>query len=87
MTLNFVNPFPWLLDRHAPRSIAIGADPYRAVPDPDEAILRAVGRADLILYPKCPITNANMALRDMYQPGLAVHRKISLSPCWDAYVK
>ena len=41
MSLNFVNPFPWLLDRHAPRRIAIGADPYRAVPDPDEAILRA----------------------------------------------
>jgi hypothetical protein len=87
MSLNFVNPFPWLLDRHAPHHIAIGADPYRAVPDPGASVLRAVGGADLVLYPKCPITNANMALRDLYAPGLAGHRLVSLSPCWDAYVK
>lgn len=87
MSLNFVNPFPWLLDRHAPRRIAIGADPYRAVPDPGEAVLRSVGSTDLVLYPKCPITNANMALRTLYAPGLTGHRLISLSPCWDAYVK
>lgn len=87
MSLNFVNPFPWLLDRQAPRHIAIGADPYRAVPDPGASVLRAVGGADLVLYPKCPITNANMALRNLYAPGLAGHRLVSLSPCWDAYVK
>src|SRR5690606_6915003 len=34
MSLNFVNPFPWLMDRSAPPSIAIGADPTRAVPLP-----------------------------------------------------
>lgn len=87
MSLNFVNPFAWLLDRSAPLHIAIGADPFRAVPHPDATILDSVRQSDLILYPKCPITNANERLLSLYEPGLAGHRKIALSPCWDAYVR
>ncbi|WAP67818.1 hypothetical protein [Jiella pelagia] len=86
MNLNFVNPFPWLLQRQAPRLIAIGADPYRAVPDPDADVLAAVGDTDLILYPRCPITGANDTLRSFYEAALRAKTKISLSPCWDAYV-
>lgn len=87
MNLNFVNPFPWLLDRTAPRHIAIGADPFRAVPDPDSAVLASVAATDLLLYPLCPITTANMALLKLYEPGLSGHRRIRLSPCWDAYFR
>ncbi|MBC6716136.1 hypothetical protein [Aurantimonas coralicida] len=87
MNLNFVNPFPWLLDRQAPRGIAIGADPFRAVPDPDQAVLASVKETDLLLYPLCPVTVANRLLRDLYAPGLAGHSRIQLSPCWDAYVR
>ena len=87
MSLNFTNPFPWLLDRQATHGIAIGADPYRAVPDPDAAVLAAVGATDLVLYPRCPITGANERLRDLYAPALAKMEKISLSACWDAYVQ
>ena len=86
MSLNFVNPFPWLLQRQAPPAIAIGADPYRAVPDPDGKVLAAVVDTDLILYPHCPITGANEKLRSLYQPALQAKAKIALSPCWDAYV-
>ncbi|MCE7026803.1 hypothetical protein [Jiella avicenniae] len=86
MSLNFVNPFPWLLDRQAPHAIAIGADPYRAVPDPDGAVISAVRATDLILYPRCPITGANERLRSLYEPALQAKTKIALSPCWDAYV-
>ena len=86
MSLNFVNPFPWLLDREAPHGIAIGADPFRAVPNPGEAILASVEATDLVLYPRCPITDANRTLRDLYAPALAGFATIRLSPCWDAYV-
>ncbi|MEF2071448.1 hypothetical protein [Consotaella aegiceratis] len=87
MNLNFVNPFPWLLDRHAPRLVAIGADPYRAVPPPSDAVLAEVARTDLVLYPKCPITGANIALRTIYQAGLEGHQRVALSPCWDGYIR
>ncbi|TFF27126.1 hypothetical protein E3C22_01190 [Jiella endophytica] len=86
MSLNFTNPFPWLLGREAPKGIAIGADPFRAVPDPDAAILSSVEATDLVLYPRCPITDANEKLRDLYAPALEALTKITLSPCWEAYV-
>jgi hypothetical protein len=87
MSLSFVNPFPWLLHRQAPRHIAIGADPSRSVPDPDEAVLGAVAGTDLALLPLCPVTPANEALLKLYAPALQGHRRIRLSPCWDAFVK
>ncbi len=30
--IDFTNPYPYLMDRHAPKAVAIGADPFRAVP-------------------------------------------------------
>ncbi|MBC8130361.1 MAG: hypothetical protein H7Y08_08580, partial [Rhizobiaceae bacterium] len=87
MNLNFINPFPWLLDRSAPHAIAIGADPFRAVPNPDATVIAAVEESDLVLYPRCPVTNANQALLKLYTPGLGKHTRISLSPCWDAFVR
>nr|WP_210382301.1 hypothetical protein [Jiella sonneratiae] len=86
MNLNFTNPFPFLLGRQAPHGIAIGADPYRAVPDPDGAVLSAVRATDLVLYPRCPVTGANRKLRDLYETALQEKAKIALTPCWDAYV-
>ena len=37
LNIDFTNPFPWLMDRSAPKHVAIGADPFRAVPAPDDA--------------------------------------------------
>ena len=87
MTLNFTNPYPYLLDRRVPRHIAIGADPSRAVPAPDAETIAAVRETDLILYPTCPVTPANMRLRTIYEAGLVGHHPVQLSPCWTGYIR
>lgn len=88
MTIDFTNPFPWLMDRHAPKYIAIGADPYRAVPPPNEHVNAAVAAVDLALYPTCPPTTARLKLLDLYRPALAPgHHRITLTPCYDAFVR
>jgi hypothetical protein len=88
MTIDFTNPFPWLMDRSAPKHIAIGADPYRAVPPLDEHVRQSVDAVDLALYPTCPPTAARVALLSLYQPMLAEgHRRVTLTPCFDAFVR
>ncbi|WP_275782558.1 hypothetical protein [Pararhizobium gei] len=88
MTIDFTNPFPWLMDRHAPKHIAIGADPYRAVPPADADVRASVGAVDIALYPTCPPTTARQALLNLYEPILAAgHRRITLTPCFDAFVR
>lgn len=87
MSLNFVNPFPALMGRASVRHIAIGADPFRAVPEPDAEALAAVAAADLILLPLCPVTVANQALHRVYQPAMTGRREIPLGPCWKGFVK
>ena len=87
MSLNFTNPFPFLLNRNATRHIAIGADPSRAVPAPDAEILAAVSKTDLILYPTCPITDANDTLLSLHRSAMAAHRPVVLSPCWRGYIR
>jgi len=87
MSLNFVNPFPSVMGRSAPRGIAIGADPFRAVPKPDDAEITLAREADLVLYPLCPVTVANEALRKIYAPVLTGRREIALGRCWKGYVR
>jgi hypothetical protein len=87
MSLNFVNPFPALMGRSSVRHIAIGADPFRAVPEPDAAALAAVAAADLILLPLCPVTVANQALHRVYAPAMTGRREIALGPCWKGFVR
>lgn len=87
MSLNFVNPFPAVMGRSAPRGIAIGADPFRAVPKPDDAEITLAREADLVLYPLCPVTVANEALRRIYAPVLTGRREIALGRCWKGYVR
>lgn len=87
MSLNFANPFPYLMGRGSVRGLPIGGDPFRAVPEPDAQTLVAIATADLVLYPRCPITVANMALRKNYAPALAGRREITLGACWTGYVK
>ena len=85
-SLNFVNPFPWLMDRRAPRHIAIGADPFRAVPAPGSEGETALAETDLVLYPTCPPTTANRELARLYASGVARHLRITLNECYDAFV-
>lgn len=87
MSLNFVNPFPYVLERQATPYIAIGADPFRAVPAPDARTIDAVRRTDLALLPLCPITVANGELQAIYAEGLRDHVAVPLSRCWTAYIR
>ncbi|MEN3793856.1 hypothetical protein [Fulvimarina sp. MAC3] len=86
-SLNFTNPFPYLMDRHAPKGVPIGADPYRTVPEPSETVLAELEATDLVLYPRCPVTNAIEDLYHFYEPALASRKTIALSSCWDGLVK
>lgn len=86
MSLNFVNPYPWLMDREAPLHVAIGADPFRAVPTPGSEEESAVAATDLVLYPTCPPTTANAELYRMYEAALVGHTRIKLNDCYDAFV-
>lgn len=86
MSLNFVNPFPWLMERSAPLHVAIGADPGRAVPTPGEEEEEAVANTDLVLLPTCPPTSNNKILYKLYEPALTKHRRIRLDSCYDAFI-
>lgn len=87
MSLNFANPFPYLMNRTGVRHIAIGADPFRAVPEPDAEAVAAIADADLIVKPRCPVTVANEALHERYRAAMADRVEIALGPCWTGYVK
>lgn len=86
MTLDFANPFPWLLGKSGPRHIAIGADPYRSVPEPDEAVLGAIMDADIVLEPQCPFRDNSRQLGEIYAPALSGRPKVALTACYRAYV-
>ena len=83
--LNFANPYAAALGRDAPRHVAIGADVSRAVPTPDAIVLSAIGGADLILRPTCPVTAANEDLLRLYEPAMRLHRRFDLTPCTEAW--
>lgn len=86
LSTTFVNPFPWLMDRKAPLAVSIGADPFRTVPTPGEKEFAAISATDLVLVPTCPATINNTKLLALYQPALTQHKRIQLTPCYDALV-
>ena len=85
-TLDFTNIVPFAMHRKAPAHVAVGADPFRAIPPLDAETTQAVRDTDLILSPKCPVTPAILLLEEIYRPALEEHRKIELTDCFDAYV-
>lgn len=87
LALDFTNILPYLMDRDAPKHVAIGADPSRTVGTLDADAIAAVGATDLIVHRKCPATSGTQQLYRIYEPALSGHRKIELTPCFDAYIK
>ncbi|KSV92113.1 hypothetical protein [Sinorhizobium sp. GL28] len=88
LNIDFTNPFPWLMDRRAPEHVAIGADPFRAVPPPDENVRAAIRSLDIALVPTCPVTNVNRMLLSLYQPSLEPgHTRVMLTKCYDAFIR
>ena len=74
------------MDRSAPKHLAIGADPSRAVPEAGSKELDAVRNVDIALLPTCPLTTANAKLLELYGEGLKEHTRIRLDDCNDAFV-
>lgn len=87
LALDFTNILPYLMDRDAPKHVAIGADPSRTVGTLDADTIAAVEATDLIVHRKCPVTPGTQDLYRIYEPALSGRRKIELTPCFDAYVK
>lgn len=85
LNLGFVNPFPYILDRDAPRLVAIGADPNRTTPRPDAATLASIAETDLLLASHCPLTAMDRDVQRLYSPAIAGRVAMKLSPCWTAY--
>ncbi|MCY0095953.1 hypothetical protein [Hoeflea ulvae] len=85
-TLDFANPFPYLLNRKGAEFVAIGADPSRALPELDAKTRTAVSQTDLILVPGCPVHHARKQLLEHYASALTGHTRITLTPCYDAFV-
>lgn len=87
MTLDFVNPFPWILDRDATRKIQIGADPFRTVRQVSADALEAVRATDGVLRPKCPVTTGRRMLEERYAAALGGRQVVALDPCWDLLLR
>lgn len=87
MTLDFTNPFPWLLDRDATRHIQIGADPERTIPPLDDRAIRAIRETAGVLRPKCPLTTGRRMIEAHYQPALVGRQVVSIHPCWDLLLR
>ena len=86
LAATFTNPFPWLMDRQAPLGVSIGADPFRTVPPLNEKTTAALAATDLVLLPTCPATINNAKILALYQPALTQHKRLQLTPCYDALV-
>jgi hypothetical protein len=85
MSITPYNLFPWLMDRSAPRTLPIAADPWRTVSKLNADQRRALANTDLVLYPTCPPTVTSTKLLALYRPALTQHRRIKLDDCYDAF--
>jgi hypothetical protein len=86
-TLDFVDPFNYLLDRKPTPNTPIGIDPRRSTPEIDQPTLEGLVQADAILQPKCPPTTARAAITQHFAEALKARRLVALAPCWDMYLK
>lgn len=85
--LNYLNPFPWLMDRKAPKYVAIAADPFRTMPPtPGPKEETAMAQSDLVLYNGCPPTKESVAIVDFYKKAMVNHKHMKLDACYDAYI-
>jgi hypothetical protein len=82
-TLDFTDPFNWLLDRRPPKYVQIGLDPGRTTQAPDDRLFAELNSVDAILVPLCPITASRMAIAATFGTDLERRRSVRLSPCWE----
>lgn len=86
MNIDFTNPFAYLLNKQAPKHVAIGADPTRVVKKLREGEAESLADTDILLKPRCPYTANVKALEDIYKPALKNHIEVDVSPCYTALI-
>jgi hypothetical protein len=87
LSIDFVDPFPYILDRRPVRNIAIGIDPSRTFPALQADAMADVAKVSAILVPTCPVTSFREQILDGFRPALENRRKVALTPCWDLYLR
>jgi hypothetical protein len=85
--LDFVSPFNHLLGRAAPLHVALGIDTERTNPKVTREMLEALRNIDALLKPKCPVEVKRAAIWKHFAQAREGRRLVSLSPCWDMYLK
>ena len=86
MNMDFTNPFAYLLNKQAPKHVAIGADPTRTVKKMREGEAEALADTDIILFPRCPYTSNIKMLSNIYGPALTDHKEVVVSECHSALI-
>lgn len=86
MNIDFTNPFAYLLDKEAPKHVAIGADPSRIVKSMTEEQAEALSDTDILLVAQCPFATNVKLLSDIYAPALVNHKEVPLSECHKALI-
>lgn len=87
-TIDFTNPFPFLMNRNAPLHVQIGADSGRTLGEMSEKVSNSVQNADIILRPTCPILFTVDEIYQIYKEAIDInHKRIRLNDCYDAYIK
>lgn len=85
-TLDFVDPFPKLLNLRPVVGLGIVMDPYRTVGQ-WPSILKSLSAADGILVPVCPVTDYRYKYAANARLELETRRAVHIDPCWTLYVK
>ncbi len=86
MNMDFTNPFAYLLNKQAPKHVAIGADPTRTVKKMRDGEAEALADTDIILFPRCPYTSNIKMLSNIYGPALTDHKEVVVSECHSALI-
>lgn len=87
-TIDFTNPFPFLMNRNAPKYVQIGADSGRTLGKMSQEVSNSVQNADIILRPTCPILFTVDEIYQIYKDAIDInHQRIRLNDCYDAYIK
>lgn len=86
-TLDFTDPFPWILDRTPTPHLQIGVTPGRTLSERDSEAREAMKTTDGVLRPSCPPTGARLEIEAYFAQALEGRTVVPLTPCWDLLVR
>jgi len=86
-TLDFTDPFPWLLDRTPVKYLQIGATPGRTLVHFEGRAHDALAEADAVLRPICAQTPGQSGVEEFYRSSLEGRHTVALAPCWELLLR